>query len=723
MSLSRIQRAYYLGQALGWENLPRRVWQVARGRLVQRRLLPGGEAPAEQMRKNFVADYEPAQATERWRRRARLFFVNPQAAGQLRPALREQVDDARWAERTERIVDELRRGRMLFFSDWYAETGWPPQFNVDPVEHIAWPTGRHWSTYRQFDSALSDIKLVWEASRFSWAYHLARQHVRHPESDAAELFWTGFDAWNAQNPYGLTPQWACGQEATFRLMAWLFAACAMLEHAASTPARLHRLTELAWYTGRHIAGNINYARSQKNNHAISEAIGLWTIGLLFPELRAAPRWRARGRRVLMAELSRQIAPDGSYVQHSLNYHRVMLDDLLWALALGRSAGEDQTETLRPKLSPALKWLLEMIEPDNGACPNYGNNDGALVLPLDTCAFTDYRPVAQATHYALHGSRCFEPGPWDEKALWLFGPAALAAPVRRHERRAAWVARDRGYFTMKGPRSWAMTRCHTYRDRPFQNDMLHLDLWYGPTNLLRDGGTYRYFTDEPWDSYFKSTAGHNTVQVAGQDQMIRGPRFLWFRWVRARLIRFATSNDGRVCYFEGEHDGYTRLPGNVVHRRAICRIDDAYVILDDVLGADTHEIALRWRLCPADWRMQHELCTADIGAGRAAVQVAPPPDFETVLLNGQETPEPEGWEALVYGQKQPAPCLRVRGMAALPIRIATLVQCDSGGPSATLLDSGAGDAVRLGGLDPQLDPALREASGGRLRVAATEPAVR
>ena len=44
------------------------------------------------------------------------------------------------------------------------------------------------------------------------------------------------------------------------------------------------------------------------------------------------------------------------------------------------------------------------------------------------ALLSLRPVIQATRYLAYGVRTYEIGPWDEELWWLFGPAALEAPV-------------------------------------------------------------------------------------------------------------------------------------------------------------------------------------------------------------------------------------------------------------------------------------------------------
>ncbi len=656
--MNRFVRWYYIGQALGWDNLPRRVWQIAKGRLgLSQRALPGGALSAEAMRRQFVDDYDPASAGERWARRGAALF-----GGAVGPVELAQVaDDETWGQRVTHVSDQLRDGWMLMYGRHYALSGFPPEFNRDPLHDVTWPTPRHWSTYQQFDPRYDDLKCVWEASRFSWAYHLTRGHVRAPAEGLDATWWACLDAWDEQNPYGLTPNWACGQEATFRLFAWLLAATRM--PAGRTAAQWDRLTQLVWYTGRHIEGNINYARSQKNNHAISEAIGMWAIGLLFPELRRAAQWRGKGLRILAAEVGRQVAADGSYVQNSINYHRVMLDDLLWAAALAGSSGTSLPAVVVERARPALAFLLEMIDPDSGQCPNYGMNDGAQVLPLSTCDYTDFRPVAQAAHYWLHGTRCFPAGPWDEKMLWLFGPESLAAEVTPRRRTPGWSAPQGGYYTFQGARCWGMTRCHAHRDRPGQADMLHLDLWYDGLNLFRDAGSYSYYCDKPLQEYFKSTAAHNTVTVDDEDQMILGPRFLWLRWTRGRVMRAELSRSGRVADFVGRHDGYTRLKPACRHTRRIVRIDDSFVVIDHLAGARGHVSTLRWRIGAADWQPQGSSWSAPLPSGRVVVDIFASDEQGALspcvpeMLRGQIEPRVEGWESRYYADKEAVPVLR------------------------------------------------------------------
>lgn len=706
--MNRIAKLWWTAKGVGWDNLPRRLLQAWRERTSSlRKRLDPSQFTDEAFRAQCSVPVGEQPAG--WARRAGRFFAAPPAE-----ALRAAADDPTWQRQVTDVCERALAGEYLFFSRWYASLGWPPNFNLDGVHGDEWPVGEHWLSQGHSSAARHDIKLVWEPSRLSLGYFFARAYARTGEQRWAEGFWQMFDAWVEQCPPEQAPAWRCGQEMSFRLMAMLFGAAATLGSRAAAPPRLHALSRLAWQTAKHIAVNINQARMQGNNHAVSEAVGLWTVGLLFPEFASADEWRRRGLEVLSAEVARQIADDGSYVQNSLNYHRVMLDDLLWAHRLADMNGCALPAAVRDRFRRATDWLVEMIDPASGGAPNYGANDGALVLPLSTCDFADFRPVAQAASCVAHGTRCFAPGPWDEKVLWLLGPDSPSAAVAQPGRSPSFASSDGGYYVLRGPDSWAMTRCHTYRSRPNQADMLHVDLWCRGVNVLRDAGSYTYHGDPPWQDYFPGTAAHNTVKIDGEDQMVRGPRFLWFKWTRSRVLRFETSPDGRVGVFQGEHDAYRRLPGRIVHRRTVCRIDDTYVIVDDLTGSGEHEVALRWRLCGPEWKPEGNSWQTEVAGGAIRATIAVPQPMTHRMSQGQENP-PEGWESRYYGEKTAAPTLLVSGPLLLPASILTVV-----GPADCSIEPAASgvapDQPNLlsGPEDPELWATVCHLSGGRLR---------
>ncbi len=244
----------------------------------------------------------------------------------------------------------------------------------------------------------------------------------------------------------------------------------------------------------------------------------------------------------------------------------------------------------------------------------------------------------------------------------------------------------GYHRIGTAKSWAMVRAGSYQRRPFQADQLHVDLWWHGLNLARDPGTYLYNGDPPWNNGLAGTAVHNTVMVDGRDQMRRAGRFLWLDWAQASGRSFSTDEGGFPNRFEGEHDGYRRLGVN--HRRTVQAVtEDAWVIVDDLLGEREHESRLHWLLpdLPFEVIADSPFCAA-LSSKNAHFRWHV---FSSALGNvaiirggksrGGKNPAGKianeallGWESPTYGQLCPAISLLYRVKAPLPVRIVTVI---------------------------------------------------
>jgi hypothetical protein len=471
-------------------------------------------------------------------------------------------------------------------------------------------------------------------------------------------------------------QWKCGQESSARMIAASLAFWATAHDPAAMPDRFEQFARFAWATGYRVAHHINYAISQKNNHALSEACGLMLIAALFPEFADAPRWWRKGRRVLTTEIRRQLDSDGSYVQSSMNYERVMLDACTLGLRLAELAGERLDRDLYERLDRCNEFMFQMMEPSSGRMPNYGANDGAHMLPLTECDFTDYRPMLQSVHYLVHRKRLLPEGPWDESLLWLFGPDSLTAGRAPQRDPASTAFRSGGYYTIRTPESWAMIRCHTFRDRPAHCDELHLDFWWRGQNVLLDAGTFHYYTPERPDIelYFKSVQSHNTLEVDGRNYLESASRFLWFPWPRARELVYDVK--GATQVFAGEHHGYNRSPWHVVHRRTVLSVQNGqiWVIGDDLLGAREHHAIARWHMmdAPCDLNAESQCLRLDTPRGALFIHVVVPPSTMRrleVIRARDERGRFQGFVSPYYAEMLPAPTLEIEvaGSGALHIR--------------------------------------------------------
>lgn len=552
-------------------------------------------------------------------------------------------------------ADRILRGEWPFFSGDWLSVGFPPQWHRHPLSGLDWDATRHWSAIG--DASADDIKYLWEPARFTVVFTLGRAYARTGEPRYAEAFWRLVDDWIVANPPMRGAQWRCGQETALRLFAWCFGLHVCAGSAASTPERVAQLVVAVAWQAERIEAHLGYARSQKNNHALSEAIGLLTVGTLFPELARATHWRDLGARVLAEELSRQVYADGAFVQHATNYHRVMLHDVAWAVAIARPNGVRLAPSIEAALARGTRWLQVMMDPATGRAPNFGNNDGALLFPLSDCAYDDMRPTVRLALRVLGADNPLAPGPWDEMAAWFGAPptSSPAAPESRAELPAAGhgiVLPNGGQVVLRGVDTWTMVRCARFVDRPAHADQLHVDVWWRGVNVACDAGTYRYSAPPPWDHALARSAVHNTVTLDGADQMQRVSRFLWTRWAQGDVEAHGVI-DG-AAWMRGRHDGYDAR--GLRHARTVVCLGEHVVVVDDldVTSRAAASLRLQW-LVDGDARFDAEgLATWATPAGDYALRVSCTGTGACSIVRGGSKDEPtRGWLSPTYGLKRPA----------------------------------------------------------------------
>lgn len=555
-------------------------------------------------------------------------------------------------------VDGISQGRYRLFEGHQVQSVYPPRWSANPETGEVAADHQHWSQIEDF--AYGDIKFIWELNRFGFVYSLVRAYARTGEARYPEIFWDLAMDWRKHNPPQQGVNWKCGQETSLRVMAWCFGLYAFSNHPSSTPDRVFRLAEMIAASGERIAFNLDYALSQNNNHGVSEGVGLWTIGLLFPEFRSSRHWRNLGKQALEAQAQDLIYEDGAFSQHSFNYQRMILDLYLWAIRLGELNQALLSESLKNRVKIASELLYQLQEECLGRLPRYGQDDGTHILALSNSDYEDFRPVLQAVHLLLRGERLYPLGPWDESALWILGPSCLEATLQPPLRRSL-EAKIGGYYTFRTPEGFAFLRCASYKHRPSQADMLHFDLWWRGHNIAIDPGTFSYNAPYPWRNPLAGTAYHNTVSVDGLDQMERQGRFLWIPWLRASLEVSLRSKSGKLAFWQGSHDGYQRLEDPVTHRRAVLRIgEEHWLVLDRLEGNRPHAYRLHWLLpdLPYVWDDTGQL-TLKLPEGVYDVHIGslgPPARFSLVRA---DPASPRGWLAPRYGEKYPALSVEVK----------------------------------------------------------------
>jgi hypothetical protein len=587
------------------------------------------------------AAYEARRRLGRFRATPR-HAPSPSAPGAPHPFI---VDASALAATTDRVAALARAARVASGEYEAYRCDWRPF----PADAAGWH--RHPGTRRVFpdvpwwridhlDAATGDIKDIWEPARFGWAYDLVRAYLLTGDSRWAEAFHGRFAQWRASSPPFRGVHWSCGQEAAIRAAALLYAE-ANLPADAAQAAALH---DTLAATGERIADAFAYAVSQRNNHAISEAVGMLLMGKRLegshPE---AEGWRRAGERWTDRLVREQFAPDGWYTQHSFTYLRLALDQCLLATR-GRGGGGSLSPEARERLRAAARLLLAVMEPGTGIVPNHGANDGAFAHPVTLAPYRDFRPVVTAVCAALG-----EPLPSDvaadpETLAWLgLAHPAAGPPLGDGVRTGA-----SGWASVRAGGTQVFLRAGRYHSRPSHLDALHVDVRHAGREVVVDPGTYAYNGPPPWRNPLTAARLHNGPVVDGTEPGVRGPRFLWYLWPRARLVEASPAGAG--------HRLRAVLEGRV--ERTVLVEEGRVEVTDRALGTGA-TLEVRWTLHP------------DAHPGSVAAADA---RHETAVEGAVE-----GWFSPRYGERIPSQTVFVRRVPPAAPEIRTLIRAAASSP--------------------------------------------
>ncbi len=540
-------------------------------------------------------------------------------------------------------ADEICNGKNRLFG------GDPVPFNVE-----AGASPEHWTALEK-TPPVEDIKFIWEPGRFGWAITLARAYAFSGDDVYVQDFWEKTLHFLAAHPPNLGRQWQSAQEVAIRLMVLVFCDRALASAPSSTQENRIRLHQAVAEHAKRIPPTLTYARAQNNNHLLSEAAGLFTAGLYLPNHPQAEKWRRLGWRWLNWGFQNQIDEFGTYIQHSVNYHRLMLQLALFTDHVRRESGwRDWPSATAKRLAAATRWLWALTDLDTGRTPHLGADDGAYIFPLTSLPHDDFRPVVDAAAKAFLHEDIYNQPDLCEMADWF----DLQAPVNPHpvQPQASDMLR------IDSAKGRAFIHATNFSDRPSHTDQLHVDLWWRGVNIARDPGTYGYNALPPWDNALATTQVHNTLTLDGQDQMLRAGRFLWLDWAQGEVLAYEIDEEGKLSWVTAEHNGYKAI--GALHQRTLCALDEGWKVTDRILPygktkEKTHDVRLSWLLPDWEWQVVNEnnlhILGPDfsfrlelLGAERICLFRA----GENIYGGGEAQPI-WGWAAPRYGQKVPA----------------------------------------------------------------------
>jgi hypothetical protein len=603
------------------------------------------------------------------------FFFRPAAMPQLCARLVQVFPSERdsivvQAERICRHEFDLLGYEGLHYGD---EIDW----HCDVVHEKRGPR-KPWFKVKYLDfEEVGDSKITWELNRHQHFVVLAKAYCLTGNDRFAREIFAQWTLWKRENPYPIGVNWASSLEVGFRSLSWIWTFFLLQECPLFTVELRQEWLGALRVNGRHIETYLSTYFSP-NTHLLGEGTALFFLGVLFPGLPQAKRWRDQGWGILLKGAETQVGDDGFYFEKSTYYHVYALDMFLHARILAGLNGMSIPAEYDRTLQRMLDALLVLGRA--GVPPRIGDDDGGrlfdprrnrqehLLDPLATGAVVygngEYKGVATVPR---------------EETLWLLGTKGLdefeSLPAVAPSTDSAALMCS-GFYIM-ADRGCAQqmvidaARCGSGNGGHAHADSLSIALIRNGRNLLVDPGTFEYVGVSGERGRLRGTGAHNTVQVDRQDQADGAGPFSWNNCVPAKLEQWITGQ----CFdfFEGSHSGYSRLPSPVTLRRWVFHLKESFwLVLDRAEGVGQHQLDIAWHMGAALSPVSSKRNM--FGGGEDCL------DLRTVEGHGWgESIGREDWSP-AYGRREPTNVVHFSARLELPVDFATLLVA---GPSAQM----------------------------------------
>jgi hypothetical protein len=571
-------------------------------------------------------------------------------------------------------ADDIIAGNITLFTSHKFEIGCVPHWNRDPLTGVVGPNVFSGDIMLTDRNLVGDIKYVWELNRQLHLVRLAQAYALSGSAHYLDALVSQLDAWLAQCPPFIGPNWASSLEASIRLITWSL----IWNMIGGWSSVAFNAEEGAQFRTRWLASIFAHCRyitwhlsrySSANNHLIGELAGLYVAAQTWPCWSQSAKWAARAKIELECQATLQFADDGVNREQAFSYHVFVSEFLMIAGISGQRSHDPFSTGYWGNLQRAVNFVRSIQNVD-GSIPMVGDADDGAVFLLEPGAGIDRHSLLLALGNALADVKTQTPLPLT--AQWLLADIECFFPFESMSQATSWQFPHSGYYLFGGSfgeknEVKGLVDCGSLGYLGIaahgHADALSLSLSICGQACLVDPGTFSYRRELKWRDYFRGTSAHNTIRVDGLDQSISGGRFMWTRKANAHVERSPLSAE--QFDFVGNHDGYLRLKDPVRHARSITFDNQAMLLTvnDTVAGSVEHEIEQFWHFAPD---VQVDIRRDGLAARIEGKCFSIHADFAGVglkleLIRGRENP-PLGWYSNAYESKQPCSVIRISCLA-------------------------------------------------------------
>ena len=511
-----------------------------------------------------------------------------------------------------RAADDLLAGRLQIFGrqiplpreskDWFrdADTG------------IAAPNDVYsFDIDSRNPSVVGNHKFLLEPSRLQHVQLLAAAYFVSGRDAYAELAASQLQSWWQANPFLMGVHWTSGIEVGLRLISFAWTRRLLAAWPGSEDCfEGSSIARDQIYRHQQYLSELRSHGSSANNHLLAELLGLYIGAKALAWFAESEGWASAAARALEAEARSQVFADGLSREQASDYHAFVLEIFLTATIEGWLGENPFSSGFHAVLSRMADAWAAMLDCSLRA-PRQGDSDEGRVLLFDPpdrdcqaiSLLAAARPLVSAAEwwpacapdfrsqlFAAIAHRRPESGPPARPAKRpnLFESAGQAIlRDTEHREDEIWCRCDHG------PHGYLAIAAHAHADA------LSIELRHGGIDILADPATYCYLTEPEFRRYFRSTIGHNTLEIGAADQARFGGSFLWLDAPHSSLLEASGLESGHLALWRACHEGYARQPGNPIHERSVelDRIDRRLRIVDQINASGNFPVRLAFHLGP------------------------------------------------------------------------------------------------------------------------------
>jgi len=581
-------------------------------------------------------------------------------------------------------ADEICNGRFPFLGYGTWDLGREPKWNVDFISGLEWrpvPVKDHNGI--RFDG--SDIKVPYELSRLQFLPVLGKAYVLTRDERYRQNAKHLLSYWIQNNPVGIGVNWSIAMEAALRAMSICFLLNLISPLRPEEEGWLERVTQSLWHHFVYVEAHIEFSYLISSNHYLSNVVGLHCLSQFLEGPSMVPKRRLY-RRLVEAEIQRQVYEDGGDYEASIGYHALVAQMFTSALLLMRASKLAPDPSFLERLRRMYRMMDKLASP-SGQLPNVGDcDDGRVELLLDDLQQMLLLPVPERSSLRMSNllgvGKCLFGGTHGstEDAKWYGltdanGVSSSAVSQPQACRQKVAIFPQSGIAIAKTEHAevlfFAVPNGIFGKGSHTHNDKLSFVLRLDGEEVLCDSGTGCYTRDPEVRNRFRATAAHNSVLVDGEEQnsINRGQDGLFCIGTQAEVTRIENRNENGDVLLRASHSGYKRL--GVMHTRTIHLPErkPMAIVQDQLVGAGTHRFEINFQLAPS-WKvssvekLESEIRVRIWGGRELQVSLQGPGN-----VNGQKE---DSSVSMTYGASTPTTQLRFWGEAVFPAILTTTV---------------------------------------------------